>query len=527
MNNGNDSMGITVVTTVPKAHQCDIAVDTTIQLTFSADLNRSTLNNCIVVFEDYKGIYNGVSSLKNSIDFNVVKGALTYDNRTITFTPEKELQVDTKYIVVINNTIKDITGSPMLKKYIFAFNTEIAKSFGACEIISPKYGSISSSIPEIHWKDLKAPSYIVQISKSNQFESLLFETFIVPNKDNTYFTKDNTVIPQEELKKTSDSILYNNMKDSVEYVKDNIELDENGEPIEGTYKIVFMTPDIIQKEGVYYIRIKAEGGKWSDVYQFFIKEVTDAVVAAEDQSDELYLDEFLSDLEDEIEVLEMFPDNNSILNSLKTNIIYIKIKGIVDESRINFSECEIIGEPFDEEDDEEYEQGLLLGSWSTVYDDTYDCTYLIFTPVNPEEEQITKTTYTEYIVEDLNTTITEEETDTGKIFNIKCTSDIPYTDIGDTIPQPGNWITINVTPILGYSTPTQVLVDGMDTFVMPIDNMPTFKYNFNEDTNISSLSLMFSENKSAYRCTFGWGEEYIDILEVSHSGKLISLDEIV
>ena len=69
MNNGNDSMGITVVTTVPEAHQCDIAVDTKIQLTFSADLNRSTLNNCIVVFEDYKGIYNGVSSLKKSIDF--------------------------------------------------------------------------------------------------------------------------------------------------------------------------------------------------------------------------------------------------------------------------------------------------------------------------------------------------------------------------------------------------------------------------------------------------------------------------
>ena len=56
--------------------------------------------------------------------------------------------------------------------------------------------------------------------------------------------------------------------------------------------------------------------------------------------------------------------------------------------------------------------------------------------------------------------------------------------------------------------------------------MPTFKYNFNEETNVSSLSLMFSANKSSYKCTFGWGEEYIDILEVSHSGKLIS-EEVV
>ena len=390
MNNGNDSMGITVVTTIPEAHQCDIAVDTKIQLTFSADLNRSTLNNCIVVFEDYKGIYNGVSSLKKSIDFNIVKGALTYDNRTITFTPEKELQVDTRYIVVVNNTIKDITGSPMLKKYIFAFSTEIAKSFGACEIISPRYGSINSSIPEIHWKDIEAPSYIVQISKSNQFESLLFESFVVPDKNSTYKTRDNTVIPQKDKIKQRGNVDYDE-DGSVEYISDDdIEFDENGEVIDkekedDTYTMVFMIPDIIQKEGVYYVRIKAEGGKWSDVCQFFIKEITDAVVAAEDQSDELYLDEFLADLEDEIEILEMFPDNNSVLNSLKTGILYIKIKGRVDESRINLFECEVVGEPFDEQDDAEYEHGVLSGSWSIVYDDIYDCTYLVFTPINPDE----------------------------------------------------------------------------------------------------------------------------------------------
>lgn len=422
MNNGNDSMGITVVTTVPEAHQCDIAVDTKIQLTFSADLNRSTLNNCIVVFEDYKGIYNGVSSLKKSIDFNIVKGALTYDNRTITFTPEKELQVDTRYIVVVNNTIKDITGSPMLKKYIFAFSTEIAKSFGACEIMSPRYGSINSSVPEIHWKDLEAPSYIVQISKSNQFESLLFECFVVPNENNTYRTKDGTIIPQKGKRKIQEdnSVLYDD--NAVEYINEyDFDIDigtqegegSNTEQNDDSYTMVFMIPDIVQKEGVYYVRVKAEGGKWSTVQQFFIKEVTDAVVAAEDQSDELYLDEFLADLEDEIEILEMFPENNSILNSLKTGIIYIKIKGKVDESRINLFECEVIGEPFDEEDDEEYEHGSLSGSWSIVYDDIYDCTYLVFTPVNPDEyiDILEDEEVSEEVVEEDNENTEEDNTE--------------------------------------------------------------------------------------------------------------------
>lgn len=334
MNNGNETLGLSVISTVPEAHQTNVNVNKTIEIKFSGDINKSTLNNSIIVFEDYNGIYNGITSLKSSEKFNIVKGTLTYADRVIKFTPKEPFNVDTRYIVVLNNTITDITGNKLLNKFVFAFNTEITKSYSSCNITYPSFGLIVNSVPEIQWKSLQAPSYIMQISKSNTFEILLYETFIINNDEETI-----------------------------------------------TY-----TPNIPYKEGVYYVRVKAEGGEWSEPCQFFIKEVTDAVVAQDDQSEEIYLADFLADLEEELEILEIFPSDNSVNNSLKTNIFYIKIKGEITEEQIDFDDFLVIGEAFDEEDDISYEHGEINGSWTIIYDSQYDCTYIIFTPINPEDE---------------------------------------------------------------------------------------------------------------------------------------------
>ena len=339
MNNGNETLGLSVISTIPEAHQTNVNVNKPIEIKFSGDINKSTLNNSIIVFEDYDGVYNGITSLKSSEKFNIVKGTLTYADRVIKFTPKQPLNIDTRYIVVLNNTITDITGNRLLNKFVFAFNTEITKSYPKCEIVSPSFGTISTVIPEIQWESQQAPSYIVQISKSNKFEVLLYENFVVSEEDTD---------------------------------------------------IISFTPNISYKEGIYYVRVKSEGGEWSDPCQFFIKEITDAVIAEDDQSEEIYLADFLNDIEDELEILEMFPADNSLNNSLKTNIFYIKIKGEIDENQLDLSDFIVTGEAFDEEDDVSYEHGEINGSWTVVYDSGYDCTYIIFTPIIPDdEEQIT------------------------------------------------------------------------------------------------------------------------------------------
>lgn len=337
MNNGNETLGLSVISTIPEAHQTNVNVNKHIEIKFSGDINKSTLNNSIIVFEDYNGVYNGITSLKSSEQFNIVKGTLTYADRIIKFKPKEPLNIDTKYIVVLNDTITDITGNKLLKKFIFAFNTEITKSYPKCEIISPSFGTILSTLPEIQWKSQQAPSYIMQISKSNKFEVLLYETFIV---------NDDT-------------------------------------------DIIRFIPEIPYKEGIYYTRVKSEGGEWSEPCQFFIKEVTDAVIAEDDKSEEIYLADFLDGIEEELEILEMFPADNSLNNSLKTNIFYIKIKGEINEEQLDLNDFMVTGEAFDEEDDVSYEHGEVNGSWTVIYDSEYDCTYIIFTPIIPEDEQET------------------------------------------------------------------------------------------------------------------------------------------
>lgn len=359
MNNMNETQGISILSTSPVQFETDIDVYSDIKVTFSGEIDTGTLKSSIIVLKDKDGIYENPASLKYKDKFIAVKGSIKYSDRILTFTPSRPYDIDTRYVVVINNTIKDITGLPLLKKKIFSFNTEITKSYGKTEILQPKYGSISRDIPEIHWKSQEAPCYIMQVSKSPGFETIVYENFIVPDEEHTYISQEEYEFQPEEVP-----------------------------PEEQPFNVNFYIPEFNKKEGVYYLRIKAEGGKWSDIWQFFIKETTDAVIAEDDEKDIQYLDDFLSDVDKEITVLEYFPPDGSISNSLKTNIFYIKMDGKVDESEVEYPELSVYGEAADEKDEEEgYKHGILKGAWTFVYDEDHDCTYLIFTPDSEQEER--------------------------------------------------------------------------------------------------------------------------------------------
>lgn len=336
MNNLNETVGLRVLSVSPSHLESNVNVNSTIDVTFSSDINPSTLAKNIVVFEDYNKVYKNANSLKDYSKYSVVKGSISYDNKVLTYTPEKPFNPNSSYILVLNDKISDIVGNTLIKKTINVFYTEKEASYGRCEITSPKYGYITSEIPTITWVNQKSPSYVFQISKANSFEVLLL----------------NEVIPGNEY------------EEEISY-----------------------TPNFNAKEGMYFIRVKSENGEWSDTHQIFIKPITDAVIAEEDTPEMLAFEDFFDGILDPVEILEYFPAPNSVNNSLKTNIIYIKIKGKLDESRVNFNDSYIYGESLDE-DHEEYSHEEITGSWSIVYDSYYDVTYIIFTPdlLNPEEE---------------------------------------------------------------------------------------------------------------------------------------------
>lgn len=333
MNNNNETMGLRVLNVSPSHQLANVGVNSNIEITFSSDINPASFVKNIVVLEDYNKIYKNINSLKDYSQYSVVKGQISYRDKVLTYTPNEPFNTDTCYVVMLSDGITDITGNKMVKKHVSCFYTESVASFPRCEITSPKYGSIVNAIPEFVWKNQCSESYIFQVSKSNSFELLLCDVIIPGNKI-------------EEL---------------IKY-----------------------TPTFKAQEGMYHVRVKSENGEWSDIHQIFIKEITDAVVSEQDTPEIMHLDEFLDGLEEPIEILEYFPENDSVNISLKTNIIYIKIKGKVDESRLRLDDCYVYGESFDEEH-EEYAHETVDGKWTVVYDSYFDVTYVIFTPVNIDE----------------------------------------------------------------------------------------------------------------------------------------------
>ena len=336
MNNQNETLGLRVLSVSPSHLESNVNVNSNIDVTFSSDINPSTLAKNIVVFEDYNKSYNGVESLKDYSKFSVVKGSISYADKILTYTPEKPFNTGSSYILVLNDKILDITGNQLTQKYISVFYTETIASYGRCEITNPKYGFITNEIPTFSWINQKSPSYIFQISKVNSFEVTVVDEVITGNE----------------------------YEEEISY-----------------------TPDFPAQEGMYFIRVKSENGEWSDTHQIFIKPITDAVIAKEDVSEMISFNDFFENLLEPVVVLEMFPNPDSVNNSLKTNIFYIKIKGKLDESRVNLDDCYISAETLDDDHDE-YTHENISGSWSIVYDSYYDVTYIIFTPdlLNPPEE---------------------------------------------------------------------------------------------------------------------------------------------
>lgn len=350
MNNQNETLGLRVLSVSPSHSESNVNVNSTIDVTFTSDINPSTLTKNIVVFEDYNKVYENTNSLKDYSKFSVVKGSISYKDKIMTYTPDKPFNTNSCYILVLNDKITDIIGNTLVQKNITVFYTEKIASYPRCEIISPKYGNITSEIPTFKWINQKSPSYVFQISKNNSFELLIL----------------NEVIPGNEY------------EDEISF-----------------------TPRFNAQEGMYFIRVKSENGEWSDTHQIFIKPITDAVIAQEDTPEITSYQDFFENLVEPIEILEYFPAPNSVNNSLKTNIIYIKIKGKIDESRINLNDCYIYGESLDE-NHEEYSHESISGSWSIIYDSYYDVTYIIFTPtlINGEDTEDEEENQEEPVIEE-------------------------------------------------------------------------------------------------------------------------------
>lgn len=84
-----------------------VEVDASIKITFSDDMDESSLNNLTVQVN------------------NNTAGEITYSNKTATFTPIEPMEYSTRYTVVLSDQIEDENGNKMKGGYTFSFTTNI------------------------------------------------------------------------------------------------------------------------------------------------------------------------------------------------------------------------------------------------------------------------------------------------------------------------------------------------------------------------------------------------------------------
>ncbi|OQX09959.1 MAG: hypothetical protein BWK80_46250, partial [Desulfobacteraceae bacterium IS3] len=102
---------ITVVSVVPPKKALDVSVNSTVSVTFSQELQASTITA--------PGAFTLLTLLEN------VEGTVTYSNKTAVFKPSAPLNYDSSYTVKISSSmIQSLSGSRLQTDYVWSFFTE-------------------------------------------------------------------------------------------------------------------------------------------------------------------------------------------------------------------------------------------------------------------------------------------------------------------------------------------------------------------------------------------------------------------
>lgn len=329
----NASVGLVVNNIKPRNNET-VGVTSKIEISFNLELNTKTVTNNVLVLRDKNYIYkNNKEIVINKED--IVNCNLSYSNMTLNLVPRTHLENGTRYVVYING-LKDIEGN-VIKNTIYAFYTN-SVTVKTVDIISPKDNTISTTIPDIKFTTIdNDTSYMLQISKTNDFNKVCVEKFIeCDNKECTISLKDKL------------------------------------------------------EDGIYYYRIKALSNNFCDTKQFYIKSISeDLSTNTEDEPE--FIDEDLLN-SDEIFFIKKDFEKDNIDIDLKLGIISFVLEGKYTIDDIDEFESYISWDSFSLNDETKrpFEPN---GTWYVIYDEQEDKSHIIFrldelpTEVNEGSEQ--------------------------------------------------------------------------------------------------------------------------------------------
>jgi hypothetical protein len=318
MLNSIETMGLRVERLSPQQYSTNVDVNSPISVEFNSDLNTGSIMGNFLLLKDYDRKINGIPSSIDISDFEVVKGSLTYKERTIFFTPLGQLEKSTRYIVYIpKGAIKDYLGRVSLVDYIAFFDTQGFATLSPCDVTYPTNNSVIEQLTRVELLDLNSEKYIVQISKNQDFENGLYDKVVSSN-----------------------------------VVEDNFGIGD----------------------GSYYLRARATNGVFGETVFFTVKSAPQTLVSDEDAP---FTYQPITD--DVVELVDSFP--KGINSSEKSNLVYARFDGIIPIEDIDFEECSLYGGLSDDNDAGNIvEHGNVDGRFIVVHDDENYSTYIMFIP---------------------------------------------------------------------------------------------------------------------------------------------------
>lgn len=317
MLNNIETLGLKVESIRPSANKKEVETNTKIYVKFNAEVISNTIVGNIALYEDTDGLFNGEL---DTTKLTRINGNISYESKTLIFTPKNELSENKQYIVVVRkNGIKDIIGRSLLVDNVFTFFTKATKALEIPTILSPKNADTIKENLLIEFTNTHSV-YNIQISTNVEFDTYVVDDIVNSSNNSTV-----SYSPSKEL-----------------------------------------------EDGLYYIRVKAMGGLFSDTIQCVLARNV-GLVSSEDYNDLLV--EF--DGSRVIDMTEMFPISDK-LSGVNISNIYLKFNGEITIDDINFNKSYLLGELFDETDSDTIdEEGYSDPKIITVYDKEEDATYVM------------------------------------------------------------------------------------------------------------------------------------------------------
>ncbi len=173
----------------PAKNEKNVHINTIISVSFSEDMDVSTIN---------------ASTFTVS---NTTTGTISYSNKTASFTPDKELEYNSKYKVTITTGVKDIKGNAILKDYIWEFTTELYS-----DLIPPTVTSVNplkdiSEVPinttisavfseEMNAASINSNSFFIEdgVASTVKYDNLTKTATLTPTSNLSYETTYTVVI---------------------------------------------------------------------------------------------------------------------------------------------------------------------------------------------------------------------------------------------------------------------------------------------------------------------------------------------